>query len=1110
MRTKHLLLYCVVLIAAGLVLFSAQSEKKLRQYYPNHKIEFEKQGIYGAMEWMKFQKANMETGRIDLKDIMRAEEQVMALKFQNNAKSLNINWIEMGPDNVGGRTRAILIDKDNDNLVFAGGVAGGLWRSETGGTSWVKVTTDGAFDNLAVVSICQTVNGDIFFGTGEAAFTSGSDGDHDFTTNGMRGQGIWKSTDGGLTFSRLTSTWGTTETEEVFFEVSRLAADPSNGSRLYAATRKGLRLSTNGGATWTNPISAAYGNNRAKDVKVASDGTVAVNIGNRIYLSPNGNLDTFLNISPSSSSRMEIAFAPSDPNYIYVQAVASDGSLENVYKSVDKGENWSIVGAGGSGFFNPLGNQGGYDNTIAVFPNDKNKVILGGQYSLWIGTLSGSSYGWEPITMWYLDELNQNYVHADQHTLVFHPNYKTASNITGNEILYIGSDGGVSKSTDGAESFQVMNKKYNVTQFFTVACGPTGWVMGGTQDNGTQLVNFQGNTSQNSVEIRGGDGGFCEFSVLNPKVLFATTYYGSLGRSDELGAFGTTSFYSGKISTKYNIGASTAASFVTPIDLWEGFKDLNSTDSITYVNRPTLYFFDDPDALTNYDSLSSIYSDVIIDTVDIEGTPYVIIYVIYHSGENIVANSEIGLRNIHFTAPYTIELYDTIMIQDYFQAMLAVGMIDNVWVTRRPLDFSGNSNWYPINPTTGAPTYSLNMITNLEWTTDGDILYFSDYSWSAGSKIYRCSNFSDARIYSYTKYDSITSYILNHNIIDIDTILLDSTFYGVQIDTLGYLVDTNVVPWDTVYDIEITYLYNYSYHYDTTLTPVYDTVYSLSPSTALYNSLDADDENDNFALELQLIGSFPGRAVTGLNVDPNNNERLIVTLGNFGNTNYVYYCGNAASATTSSGNFDAKQGNLPQMPVYDGIFIWENGASTLNKVLIGTEYGVYATDNISLIDPVWSDENSNGMSNVPVFQICQQTWPNGWYDYVNSQSGVTNHGYIYLGTHGRGFFRTEQFGGPVSTPEPIFSNNKVSKESVKIYPNPVSDFANVSFELVEKGDVTLRIFDLNGKILKTIKLPNKLAGKHHYSFDASGLEAGTYIIAMNTGNKKAASRFVKY
>ncbi|MBN2681705.1 MAG: T9SS type A sorting domain-containing protein [Bacteroidales bacterium] len=1109
MRTKHLLLSCVVLVAAGLILFSFQKEEKLRQYYPKHKVEFEKKGFNGAMEWMKFQKANLETGRVDLADIKRAEEQVLALKLRKNPKALDIEWIEMGPDNVGGRTRAILVDKDNPNLVFAGGVAGGLWRSETAGTSWVKVTTDGVFENLAVVSICQTANGDIYFGTGEAAFVGTAD--LDFTTPGMLGQGIWKSTDGGLNFSRISSTWGTPDAEEAFYEVSRLAADPTNGTKLYAATRKGLRMSTDGGNTWTNPLNFAYGNNRAKDVKVASDGTVAVNVGNRIYISPTGAEGTFNNISPSSSSRMEIAIAPSDPNYIYVQTVASDGSLENVYKSVNKGETWTVIGAGGFGYFNPLGNQGGYDNTIAVFPDNKDKVILGGQYSLWIGTMSGSDYGWEPITMWYLSELNPQYVHADHHALVFHPNYRTASNPDGNQILYVGSDGGVSKSTDGASSFQVMNKKYNVTQFYSVACSPTGWAMGGTQDNGTQLINFQGNTSQNSIEIRGGDGGFCEFSVLNPKVLFATTYYGALGRSDALGAYGTESFYSGKISTKYNIGTSGAASFVTPIDLWESFKDLNSTDSIEYVNRPMLFFLDDPDIDTYYASLTAVYTEVIKDTVIVEGTPYIRIYVVYHSGETIIANSAIGDRKVYYTATETLDLMDTVKIQDYFQAMLAVGMIDNVWVTRRPMDFSGNSNWYPINPTSGDPTYDINMVTNLEWTTDGDILYFSDFSWSSGSKVYRCSNFTDARIYSYTKYDTTISYSLNHvDIVDIDTILLDSTFLGIQIDTLGYLIDSSSVPWDTVYDIEITYLYDYNYDYDTTFQNVYDTIYNAIGSTALFNSLDADDENGNFALDLQLIGSFPGRAVTGLNVDPNNNERLIVTLGNYGNTSYVYYSDNAASTTSSTGNFASVQGDLPQMPVYDGIFIWESGASTLNKVLIGTEYGVYSCENITAGTPVWNDENANGMSNVPVFQIVQQTWPNGWYDYALAQSGVTNSGYIYIGTHGRGIFRTEKFAGPVSSPEPIFSNNNVSQESVKIYPNPVSDVANVSYELTSNGDVNLRVFDLNGRLLKDMKITNKAAGKHTYSFDASNLEAGTYIIKLNNGNKKAVSRFVKY
>ena len=75
----------------------------------------------------------------------------------------------MGPDNVGGRTRAILIDKDNSNLIYAGGVSGGLWKSNNAGLTWNIIPGTDQLEFSGVVSTCQTSNGDIYFGTGEGA-----------------------------------------------------------------------------------------------------------------------------------------------------------------------------------------------------------------------------------------------------------------------------------------------------------------------------------------------------------------------------------------------------------------------------------------------------------------------------------------------------------------------------------------------------------------------------------------------------------------------------------------------------------------------------------------------------------------------------------------------------------------------------------------------------------------------------------------------------------------------------------------------------------------------------------------------------------------------------
>ena len=158
------------------------------------------QGFKGAIEYLHRLKAN-QNGEIPIEAVINARKQVEARRgSRSSALNTTLLWTEMGPDNVGGRTRAILIDKDNPNLIYAGGVSGGLWKSTNAGLTWNIIPGTDQLEFSGVVSICQSSNGDIYFGTGEGA-TSNMGGNSN-GASAFIGGGIYKSSDG-ITFTSI-------------------------------------------------------------------------------------------------------------------------------------------------------------------------------------------------------------------------------------------------------------------------------------------------------------------------------------------------------------------------------------------------------------------------------------------------------------------------------------------------------------------------------------------------------------------------------------------------------------------------------------------------------------------------------------------------------------------------------------------------------------------------------------------------------------------------------------------------------------------------------------------------------------------------------------------
>ncbi len=464
----------------------------------------------GMAEYFLAMRMNPATGGVSVEEYNAAVDASMKIQAK---RAVNSIWNELGPDNVGGRTRAFLQDKDTPSIMLVGSVSGGLFRSSSKGSSWKPVND--FQENLNITCMTQSSDGTIIYGTGEGAFVS-IDGTPNGTP-GFQGAGIFRSTDRGRTFTRVNSTSG-------FGNINFMAAEKSGG-RMYASTSGGVRYSDDG-LIWSVGKAGS-----SKEVRVDVNGVVYAEIAGAIWKSTNRGINWTLS-SPTgiTISRASIAISPEDPNYVYIMT-SDGGKLGGVFRSKSGGDvgTWEQIIQEGTPQFDPLvsgsSQQGGYNNVLSVDPKDKNHIIMGG------AALAEWREGNIPKYIAALNDLggaNPAYVHADKHVLHWDMS-------TNPPTLIVGNDGGLFFSSDNLKTFTMKNFGFNVTQFYAVAADYEGNVVGGSQDNGTQYINKKGNTKMAAVEVKGGDGFQSEISVKNNSIMFNETYYGNLTRSRDFG-----------------------------------------------------------------------------------------------------------------------------------------------------------------------------------------------------------------------------------------------------------------------------------------------------------------------------------------------------------------------------------------------------------------------------------------------------------------------------------------------------------------------------------------------------------------------------------------------
>ena len=284
-------------------------------------------------------------------------------------------------------------------------------------------------------------------------------------------------------------------------------------------------------------------------------------------------------------------------------------------------------------------------------------------------------------------------------------------------------------------------------------------------------------------------------------------------------------------------------------------------------------------------------------------------------------------------------------------------------------------------------------------------------------------------------------------------------------------------------------------------------LYKVSGLTNAYTAAQSSVDSTACVLTFETLNKISDQAITSIAIDPTNNNNIIVTLGNYGNDNYVF------KSTDGGNTFESIQGTLGRFPVYSSVI--EKYDNEKDVIIVGTEYGIYVSENNG---ETW--EKSGNVS-CPVMDLKQAVMENHddiidvLYDEMGVPTyivypGISNEGMIYAATYGAGIVTCanyKQTSSEFDVDEIEAVDNNIQ---INVYPNPVKGNAQFTFNLAENANVSYQIYDLSGRMVANNNLGFYSRGEHSVTFNADDLMTGSYIIRVQAGDKLNTAKFLVY
>ena len=424
-----------------------------------------------------------------------------------------MQWRMIGPFR-GGRVNAVTGVPGQPNVFYFGSVGGGVWKSENSGRTWTPIFDDQNIASIGAIAVAPSSTNTIYVGTGEA----------DMRSQNSFGDGMYKSTDGGKTWTHI----GLENTRQI----GRIDVDPKNPNIVFVAALghvygpnpdRGIFRSADGGKTWTKVL---FKNENIGAIDVRVDPTNSKIVygvlwntrrppwsiyppsygpGGGIYKSTDGGLtwkESDTGIPTEGQGRIGITISPTNPKRLYAIVDAKAGGL---YRSDDAGTTWKLMSDQ-----KRIWGRGWYFCKTVVDPKDPDIVYVGNT-STYKSTDGGKTF----------TAIKGAPGGDDYHQLWIYPD--------DSKRMILASDQGAVVTEDGAKTWsswynQPTAQMYHVATDFRFPY----WATGAQQDSGAASVVTRSNHSEISNRdwepaCSGGESGYTAPDPLHPNILFGGT-----------------------------------------------------------------------------------------------------------------------------------------------------------------------------------------------------------------------------------------------------------------------------------------------------------------------------------------------------------------------------------------------------------------------------------------------------------------------------------------------------------------------------------------------------------------------------------------------------------